>query len=115
MTEPTLKDLYEIVVYLKNNSATKADLQEVKDDLQGVKDDLQRTKNVFTARIEELAKNLSKDIERVNNNLLEHADYVIGMHKRYDSELTALVSKQLRHDKHIDHLHQYLGLKKRSM
>jgi hypothetical protein len=90
-----LQDILEIVTFVRDNAATKEDLERF-----ATKEDLER----FATK-----EFLDEKLAETKNELMNHIDTFIGLHQKLDIELTALRSKYDRLEtsmkKVLDHLH----------
>jgi len=111
--EKNIKDILDIVSFIKDNAANKEDLKHfvTKEDLDrfATKEDLER----FATK-EDLENFVTKGYfeEKLNetkNELMNHIDTFIGLHQKLDIELTSLRSKYDRLEsavkKVMEHLH----------
>ena len=102
--EQNIKDILDIVTFVKDNAANKEDLKRfaTKEDLNrfATKDDLER----FATK-----EYLEEKLNETKNELMNHIDTFIGLHQKLDIELTALRSKYDRLEtsmkKVLEHLH----------
>jgi predicted nucleic acid-binding Zn-ribbon protein len=94
--EPTIKDIFEVVEFIRDNAVTKADLQAVRTEL---KSDLQSVRT-----------ELKHDIKNLENTMIEHVDGFIALYQKHEVELAAVVSRQNRFEKKLDAVIQHLGL-----
>ena len=90
--DQTTTEILEIVQFLKDNMASKDDLERF-----ATKDDLER----FATK---------DDLEQIKSELMNHVDGFIGLHQKLDTELTALRSKYDRHEQYIKQLAKHLHL-----
>ncbi len=80
-----LDEVLEIVHFIKDNAATKVELNELrvelKEEIGVVRDDLQGVKS---------------DLQKVKNEMLDHVDGFIKLYKNQESENAALGMRMLR-------------------
>ena len=102
--EQNIKDILDIVTFVKDNAVAKEDLERfaTKEDLErfATKEDLER----FATK-----EFLDEKLSETKNELMNHIDTFIGLHQKLDIELTALRSKYDRLEtsmkKVLEHLH----------
>lgn len=123
--EPTIQDVFEIVVFMKDNMATKEDLfllrQELKGDIAYVRAEMatkaelaelraemkQGFAEVYTRmatkddiawldeKIERVRRDLSADMQDLQDDMMVHVDGFIGLYKKQEQEL-AVISAHLQ-------------------
>lgn len=81
--EQTLQDILAIVQFMKENMATKEDLEG------------------FAT---------SDGLEKIKNDLMNHMDGFIGLHQKLDTELTALRAKYDRLQEQMEKIARHLQL-----
>ena len=101
MNEPTLKDILEILNFIKDNAAmrdevaTKEDMVDVRNDLADVKLDI---------------KKLHQDVFQTKHDMISHVDGFVGLYRKHESELAAVVYRQDRFDETLKKIVKHLGL-----
>ncbi|MFA5813045.1 MAG: hypothetical protein WC862_00835 [Patescibacteria group bacterium] len=84
-SDPTIKDVMEVVEFIRDNAATKDDVQAVRAELQ-------------------------KEIQDAKNETIGHIDGFVKLHKDMDTEIAALKSSYQRHEEQISQIVRHLGL-----
>ena len=92
----TTQEILEIVQFIKDNAASKADL-----DGFATKEDLQR----FATK-----EDLATSITAAKTEIMSHVDGFIVLHQQLETELTALRSKYNRLEQHVQQLARHLQL-----
>lgn len=83
--EPTIKDVFEIVEFIRDNSATKDDLQTLKTELK-------------------------EEIRDVKNEMISHVDAFVGMYQKHEQELAAVVARVNRFEEKLNTVLKHLNL-----
>ena len=109
-SDPTIKDVMEVVEFIRDNAATKDDIKNfaTKDDLKNLatKDDL---KNFATK--DDLQNFATRDdLRNAKDEMIGHIDGFIKLHKDMDTEIAALKSSYQRHEDQISQIVRHLGL-----
>ncbi|NCO05293.1 MAG: hypothetical protein GW939_04085 [Candidatus Magasanikbacteria bacterium] len=103
MEEQKLQDILEIVTFIKDNGATKQDLQDVrtefKQEIKEVRDELQQTQT-----------DLEQSIQQTRNEMIDHVDGFIGLHRKQEVEIAAMAMHQKRTDKKVEKIIKHLNL-----
>ena len=108
--EPSLQDIFDMLIFLKDNAASKDDLVNFvsKDDIANMatKDDIANmvTKNDIVnmatkddiAQVQQELNFLEVKIDSVKDDMITHVDGFIGLYKRQEQELAAVVLRQTR-------------------
>lgn len=92
MKDPTLKDILDIIEFIRDNASTKSDLQQVEQRLE--------------AKIEQL----DTKIEATKIETIEHVDGFIALYRKHEIELAAVVSRQNRFDEKLNLIIKHLKL-----
>lgn len=79
--EPTIKDIFEIVEFIRDNGATKDDIASVR-----------------------------REISELRNEVISHVDAFVGLYQKHEAELAAVVSRQNRFEEKLNQIIQHLGL-----
>jgi len=85
--EAMLKDILEIVTYLKDNSVKRDEFLDFK-------------------------KEVATEFKTVREDVISHVDHFIGLHTKLDTELTALRTKYDRLEEKLERVMQHLQLEK---
>ncbi len=112
--EKTLQDIWEVVSFIKDNAATKTEMNDgfkrLNKKIDGVKNDLDKkidgVKNDLDRKID-IAR---KEIKEIKNEMIEHVDGFIALYRKHEVELAAVVSRQNRLERKIDLVMRHLGL-----
>lgn len=110
----------EMLVFIKDTAASKADLVPIKADLAAVKDDLAEVKSDLAKVKSNLAEVKSDvavlkydvsdqsermvtkdDLRDLKNELMSHIDFVMSKHSQFELELAAINANYQRHDRQI--------------
>ncbi len=93
--DETIKDILQIVTFLKDNMASKDDLVDL-----ATKDNLSTTEERLKRYVDE---RLEERLTETKSEIIGHIDYFIGLHQKLDTELTESRSK---YDRLEEHLHK---------
>ena len=105
----TIKDILEIVEFIRDNAATKEDLLQfaTKHELHS---EIQTVKNELRSEIQEVKNELRSEIQEVKNEIMNHIDGFIGLHQKLEIELTALHGKYQCLESYIQQIAKSIGL-----
>lgn len=84
-----IQDILEIVTFIKDNAATRAEVQEMG---QEIRKELYATEG----RLERKISAVSEEITRTRSELTEQIDHFITLHQKLEIELTAMRAKYER-------------------
>ncbi|MBI3626482.1 hypothetical protein HY224_00355 [Candidatus Uhrbacteria bacterium] len=96
-----VKDILEIVTFIKDNSASKQDLNDLR---MATKQDLT---NLRIDLCETLAT--KEELQNVKSDLIGHIDGLARQVEKFDGELTAKQGLIDRHENHIKGLAKHIG------
>ena len=128
----TLKDVLNAVEGVKGEvqglkDDLKSEVQGLKDDLksevQGLKGDVKSLRELVETNTEsiefikehavtkdEMKEEMKKEHEKLRNEIIEHVDGFVGLYKKHDSELAAVISRQDRQEKKIEKIMVHVGM-----
>lgn len=112
--EPTIKDIFEIVEFIRDNGATKDDIalvrREMAVEFASVR---QETATEFASVRKEMATEsaaVRQEISGLRNEVIDHVDGFVGLYRKHEQELAAVVSPQNRFEEKLNQIIQHLGL-----
>jgi len=108
----TLQDILETVNFIKDRTATKDDLKdlrsELKGDIQEVRNEIQYLRSEIKGDIQDLRgemqdlrEEMQEGFKEVRNEIIEHVDSFVGMHKNMDTELSSVKNAVARNEEKI--------------
>lgn len=102
--EQTLKDILEIVEFMKENMVLRDELDEKITDIKG---EILFIRNEVSGVKTEI-NDVRNEISDTKNEIMNHMDGFIGLHQKLDIELTSLRSKYSRLEAQIQQLAKHL-------
>src|SRR3990167_10799031 len=101
--DTTLKEILEIVHFLKDNGATS---QEVKD----IRTELKAETGGVRAEIHQLSLNVDLKLNTVKSEIMTHVDGFVVLHQKLDTELVALRVKYDRLEGFVKQLARHANI-----
>lgn len=109
MTNQTmLKDILDIVTFIRDTAATKQDLHDVRTEL---KSEIQDVRTELKNEIQQVRTELKNEVKDVRNEMIDHVDGFIGLHNNLDTELTAVRVQTMRNQNQIQQIARHVKLK----
>ncbi len=108
-----LDDILEIVTFIKDNAATKQDLSAVEQRLDSRIDKLDNKVDKLDDKVNKLSdkvNQLETQIHEVKNEMIDHVDGFIGLHRKQEVELAAMAMRQNRTDANVNKIAKHLNL-----
>lgn len=87
-----LQDIFEVVNFLKDNAVTKAEF------------------NDFKSEVNQRFDGVDKEFKKVREEIIEHVDAFVGLHKDLESELAAVDYRTDRLEKNDIKIAKHLQL-----
>lgn len=94
--DPTIKDVLEVVEFIRDNAVTRDDLQAVRNEMA---DGFKAVKN-----------EMKEDVRVVKNEMIEHVDGFIALYQKHEVELAAVVHRQERLEEKLNKIIRHLNL-----
>ncbi|MBD3311007.1 MAG: hypothetical protein GF349_00740 [Candidatus Magasanikbacteria bacterium] len=108
--EPTIKDIWEVVSFIKNNGATQDDIAGINSRMT-TKDDINELRTELKNDIENIHTDIydthstmatKKDINELRNEIVEHVDYLVKFDNEQKSQISSISLRQDRTEKKLD-------------
>jgi len=94
--EPTIKDIFEIVEFIRDTAATKDDIADVRREIQEVRQEVQEVR---------------QEVQNTKNEMIGHVDAFVGLYQKHEQELCAVVARIERFEEKLDAVIKHLNLK----
>lgn len=94
-----IADIREMLVFIKDTAASKADLVPIRSDLTEVKYDIAALQFEVSDQSKKMAT--KDDLRDLKNELMSHIDFVMSKHSQFELELAAINANYQRHDRQI--------------
>jgi archaellum component FlaC len=108
-----LKDILEIVNFLKDNSVTKAEFNSYRGENDKRFDGIDKQFNSIDKRFENIDKrfdDVDAEFKKVREEIIDHVDGFVGLHQHLEIELAAVAHKTDRLENHIYTIAKHLQL-----
>ncbi len=104
--ENTIKDILEIVEFIRDHAASKEDLLQfaTKEDLRQVEQRLETKIDTLETKVD----TLETKVDTLKHDIINHIDGFIGLHQKLEAELIALHGKYQRLESFIQQLAKHV-------
>jgi hypothetical protein len=94
-SEPTLKTVTDLI--LKVHKELKGELKDVRETVEFLKENAV-TRDELHGELDLLRSDLSDKIRETRNEMINHVDHFVQLHKKQEVELVALAHRMNRHE-----------------